>query len=117
MNPEHLNKLCEKIAVLPDHLRYIYGQIERHLSDCIVWAFGSRITHSHRPSSDLDLAVHCDSDTVKQIIPKLKDIFEESDLPFKVQILDYNRLPPNMQENIKKKYVVLYQPRDKTGEK
>jgi predicted nucleotidyltransferase len=79
-----------------------------------VWAFGSRVKWSHRPASDLDLAVLCDKEIAKKILPKLNEVFVESDLPFKVQLLDFNRLPANMQDNIKNNFVVLYQPKKKT---
>ena len=109
MNPAHSDKLCEKIAISANHLRYLLEQIELHTPKATVWAFGSRVAWSHRPASDLDLAIHCDKEIAKKALPKLGDILEESDLPFKVQLLDFDRLPENMQENIKKQYVVLYQ--------
>lgn len=109
MNPAHLDNLSEKIAISADQLRYLLEQIELHLPTATVWAFGSRVAWSHHPSSDLDLAIHCDKETAKKALPKLCDIFTESDLPFKVQLLDFDRLPENMRENIKQKYVVLYQ--------
>jgi len=96
-------------------LRYILEQLELYISGMTVWAFGSRAKRSNRPASDLDLAVLCDKETAKKQLPKLNEIFIESDIPFKVQLLDFNRLPANMQENIKKKYVVLYQPQEKTS--
>jgi hypothetical protein len=61
----------------------------------------------------LDLAILCDKETAKKQLPKLNEIFIESDIPFRVQLLDFNRLPENMQGNIKKRYVILYQPEEK----
>jgi type I restriction enzyme S subunit len=110
VNPPNLKVLAEQIAVPFRHLRYLLEQIEWNIPKSTVWAFGSRVKWSHRPESDLDLAVLCDKDTARKGIPKLNDAFQESDLPFKVQIADFNRLPKNMQENIRKNYIVLYQP-------
>ena len=112
MNPPNLKELAEQIAIPVRHLRYLLEQMEWHIPKATVWAFGSRIKWSHRPESDLDLAVHCDKETARKDIPKLNDVLQESDLPFKVQILDFNRLPGNMQENIKKNYLVLYHPQE-----
>jgi predicted nucleotidyltransferase len=110
VNPAHLDNLCRQIAISADQVRYLLGQIEQHIPRATVWAFGSRVAWSHRPASDLDLAVHCDKETARKALPKLSDVFTDSDLPFKVQLLDFDRLPENMRENIKKKYVVLHQP-------
>ena len=112
MNQTHLDKLCRQIAISANHLRYLLEQIELHIPSATVWAFGSRVAWSHHPASDLDIAVHCDKETAKKTLPKLSGIFTESDMPFKVQLLDFVRLPENMQEYIMKKYVVLYQPHE-----
>lgn len=109
MNPSDFEELTRQIAIPAEHLRYLLEKIKLYIPNATVWAFGSRVAWSHRPASDLDLAVHCDKQTAKKDIPKLNETLRESDIPFKVQILDFNRLPENMQANIKKKYIVLYQ--------
>lgn len=108
MNPSDLEILAKQIAVSVSHLDYILKQLKLYLPEAAVWAFGSSIKGSNRPSSDLDLAVLCDKETALKQLPKLNDVFVESDIPFKIQLLDFNRLPFNMQENIKKQYVVIY---------
>jgi predicted nucleotidyltransferase len=113
VNRSDLEKLAQKIAVPIRHLQYILEQFRLSIPDSAVWAFGSRIEGSNRPASDLDLAILCDKETAKKQLPKLNEIFIESDIPFKIQLLDFNRLPDNMQGNIKKTYVILYQPEEK----
>jgi len=108
VNPADLQQLVEQITVPVRHLRYILEQLKLYIPDATVWAFGSRVKGSNRTSSDLDLAVLCDKQTARKQLPKLNEVFIESNIPFKVQLLDFNRLPVNMQENIKKKYVILY---------
>ncbi len=112
MNPANFKQLAEQIAISVRHLRYLLEQIELYIPKATVWAFGSRIKWSHRPESDLDLAILCDKETTRKALSRLNDALEESDMPFKMQILDFNRLPENMQENIKKNYLVLYQPQE-----
>ena len=109
MNPSDLKQLAEQIAVPINHLQYILEQFELYIPDATVWAFGSRVKGSNRPASDLDLAVLCDKETAKTQLPTLNEIFIESDIPFKIQLLDFNRLPENMQDSIKKHYVIIYQ--------
>jgi predicted nucleotidyltransferase len=93
VNPPNLKELAEQIAISVRHLRYLLEQIEWHVPKATVWAFGSRIKWTQRPESDLDLAVLCDKEIAQKILPKLNYSLDESDLPFKVQILDFNRLP------------------------
>jgi predicted nucleotidyltransferase len=108
VNPADLQQLAEQITVSVRHLSYLLEQLKLYIPDATVWAFGSRVKGSNRTSSDLDLAVLCDKETAKKQLPKLNEVFIESNIPFKVQLLDFNRLPVNMQENIKEKYVILY---------
>ena len=110
MNPADLQQLAEQITVSVRHLSYLLEQLKLYMPAATVWAFGSRVKGSNRTSSDLDLAVLCDKETAKKQLPKLNEVFIESNIPFKVQLLDFNRLPVNMQENIKKRYVILYHP-------
>jgi predicted nucleotidyltransferase len=110
VNPADLQQLAGQITVSVRHLSYLLEQLKLYIPDATVWAFGSRVKGSNRTSSDLDLAVLSDKETAKKQLPKLNEVFIESNIPFKVQLLDFNRLPVNMQENIKKKYVILYRP-------
>lgn len=110
MNKADFNLLCEQIAVSAEHLQFLLDEIRTFIPKATVWAFGSRIDGTARPASDLDLAVHCDKETAQKELPKLNERLIESDLPFKVQILDFDRLPENMQANIKTNYVELYPP-------
>ena len=117
MSKADLSTLCQQIAVSARHMQYLLDEIHRHIPKVMVWAFGSRVTGQHRPASDLDLAVHCDKETARKDLPALNEVLIESDLPFKVQLLDFNRLPENMQATIKTKYVVIYQQQEYTSEK
>jgi predicted nucleotidyltransferase len=91
-------------------MTFLLEAIEQCVPGATVWAFGSRVKGSSRPASDLDLAFLCDNETAKKDLPRLSETLRESDLPFKIQILDFNRLPENMKENIRRQYVLLYKP-------
>lgn len=110
MNKADFNLLCQQVAVSAEHLQFLLDEIRTIIPKATVWAFGSRVDGTYRPASDLDLAVHCDKETAFKDLPRLKERLIESDLPFKVQLLDFDRLPENMKQNIKRNYVVLYQP-------
>jgi predicted nucleotidyltransferase len=110
VTPPKDKPLCERVALSAEHLRIVLQEIERHIPTATVWAFGSRVKGSHRPQSDLDLAILCDKDTARANLPQFNEALDESDLPFRVQTLDFHRLPQNMQDNIRQSFVVLYQP-------
>ncbi|WP_291366558.1 nucleotidyltransferase family protein [Acetobacter sp. UBA5411] len=54
-----------------------------------VRAFGSRVTGKAKPFSDLDLAVMGDEPLSLETRARLEEAFSESDLPWKVDVLDW----------------------------
>lgn len=62
-------------------------------------AFGSRVKGTHKEYSDLDLCYQAEiSDSV---IALLMDDFEQSDLPFKVDLVAWKRCSPEFQRIIR----------------
>jgi len=57
-----------------------------------VYLFGSRARGDFRKYSDIDIAVESDNDLRDKII-ELKEILEESNLIYKVDIVDLKRAP------------------------
>nr|WP_249201823.1 nucleotidyltransferase domain-containing protein [Acetobacter thailandicus] len=53
-----------------------------------VRAFGSRVTGKAKPFSDLDLAIMGDEPLPLETRARLEETFSESELPWKVDILD-----------------------------
>ncbi|ARN81453.1 nucleotidyltransferase family protein [Methylocystis bryophila] len=54
-----------------------------------VWAFGSRATGAAKPYSDLDLALIGDTPLPLDTLAVLREAFSESDLPWKVDLVDW----------------------------
>ena len=52
--------------------------------------FGSRIYGTAKPWSDLDLAIKAKSPLDWKLLAEIKEAFQESELPFRVDILDWN---------------------------
>ncbi len=67
--------------------------------------FGSRATGRARPFSDLDLVVQASAPLPLAQQVALANAFEESDLPFKVDVLDWRTLTPKFQQAIVKQCV------------
>ena len=70
-------------------------------------AFGSRVNGKTKKYSDLDLVVVGKTKLPKKIIYALRDEFEESDLPFRVEIMDWQAVSDDFREIIKAQYEVI----------
>ena len=98
------------IAVTDEELQIILEIINNSLDNCKVIAFGSRVKLTHRNNSDLDLAF-IKSDNAKLSLNEeslLKESFSKSDLPFFVDIRDYNAVSSAFREIINKNYEIIY---------
>ena len=81
------------IDIRADQLRIVRDVLRRHLPDEVkVWVFGSRATWMTKDSSDLDLALEGDTRIAPRNLSALDAAFEDSDLPFAVDIVDVKRI-------------------------
>jgi len=72
-----------------------------HLPEADVFLFGSRATGRFKPFSDVDLAIDMQQKKIPiDILTKLADSFEASDLPFKVDLVDLNDVSPEFRKLI-----------------
>ena len=71
------------------YLKEIQSIIQQYAPDCRVRVFGSRVTGKSGKFSDLDLAIEGSKELGLQTMVKMKDAFRESNLPFKVDGLDW----------------------------
>jgi len=63
--------------------------LQRYVPQLTVVVFGSRATEKYRETSDLDLALIGKEALGLLIYGELKEAFEESDLPMRVDIIDW----------------------------
>ena len=76
------------IGISPTDLELIKRILARYVPEYEVRAFGSRVQKTAVRSSDLDLVIMTDKPLTKLRMADLKDAFSESDLPFKVDLVD-----------------------------
>lgn len=69
--------------------------LRRHLPGVEVRAFGSRAGGQPKPASDLDLLVVSQKPLAPRSHALLADAFAESDLPFKVDVIDASTATPS----------------------
>ncbi len=77
------------IDIRPEELSIVRGILQKHIPQYEVWAFGSRVTNNAKPFSDLDLVIMTDKALPFGISAALTEDFSESDLPWKVDIVDW----------------------------
>ena len=95
------------IDASPVHLAMIKRILAELAPECDVRVFGSRINGRARPFSDLDLAIIAPHPLDWRRLEQLKDAFSESDLPFMVDVLDWNTVSPRFREVIAGAYEIL----------
>ena len=81
--------------------------LKTHIPQYEVWAFGSRVTMTARPYSDLDLAFITAAPLSLETHAALNDAFIESDLPWKVDIVDWANVSDAFKTIIQKNKVVI----------
>ena len=73
----------------PQHLKIVHDIIARHLPGLEVKLFGSRAKGTAKPYSDLDLVIIGDELLPVTTIRILRDAFDDSDLPFQVDLVEW----------------------------
>jgi uncharacterized protein len=77
------------LDLAPEYLTEVRRILELHVPVRTVRAFGSRVRGTTKPFSDLDLAVMGDVPMDSRTLAELKDAFAESNLPFRVDVVDW----------------------------
>ena len=90
------------------HLAIVKKLLALHVSGCRVKVFGSRVTGNAKSFSDLDLSVECDERMDFDKLRLIKEAFEESDLLFRVDVLDWHSLSNNFKSIIESQHIALY---------
>lgn len=78
-----------------------------HVPDRTVWAFGSRATGRAKQYSDLDLAINGLRPLGIDLTAQLAEAFAESDLPYKVDIVDWSTASEAFKKVIERDRVVV----------
>lgn len=93
----------KRIALSDQELK-IVADIMKNLPQTVV--FGSRIKGTHKQFSDLDL---CVKDPITDYeYELLKEAFEESDLPYSVDLVDYSKIDESFKHIIDSQGILLW---------
>ncbi len=88
--------------------------LRQHLPNTSAWAYGSRATWTSSPRSDLDLVVFATPGQHHQV-GALREAFEESNLPFRVDLFVWDDIPDSFRKNVCEHHVELMPGRKETS--
>jgi type I restriction enzyme S subunit len=103
------------IDIRPDLWKIVRAILFKHVPQYEVWAFGSRVKGSAKPYSDLDLAIVADRPLPLRITAALTHDFSESDLPWRVDVVDWAATSPTFRTIIEQNKVVVQRARSGEG--
>ena len=91
------------IDITEEECSTVLALLERHLPGTTAWVYGSRAKRTARLQSDLDLVVFATPEQRRQV-GDLREAFEESNLPFRVDLFVWDDVPESFR---KAEHVVL----------
>lgn len=95
------------IDLNPQHLETVQHILSKHVPGCEVRAFGSRVKWTSKDYSDFDLAVIGSKRFKPKEMYRLTEAFEESDLPIRVDVVDWYAIPEGFRRIIAAEYAVI----------
>ena len=100
--PSHLD-------LQPQHLALLRRLLQQHLPQAGVWAYGSRVNGDGHDASDLDLVVRQPADLKQETrhLEEMREALVESDLPIRVDVVDWALIPATFHREIERAYVVV----------
>ena len=103
-----MNSWTSPVDIRPDHLAIVQDILRAHLpAGFKVWAFGSRANWTTKDSSDLDLAVEGAAKLDHKSMSRLEVAFEESDLPYTVDVVDLKAVSSDFRQIVEDQRVLL----------
>ncbi len=106
--------LDRPIDITTEQRKTLLALLERDLPGTTAWVYGSRVKWTARPESDLDLVVFT-TPAQERRVSDLRDAFEESSLPFRVDLFVWDGIPEQFRERIEAEHVVLVE-KEERGE-
>lgn len=100
------------IDITAEQRTTVLGLLRKHLPNTTAWAYGSRIQWNANRASDLDLVVFSTPDQDLDV-SDLREAFEESDLPFRVDLFVWRLIPREFRERIESDHVELTRPHNR----
>ena len=82
--------------------------LNKHIPNETIWLFGSRATPNVKPYSDIDLAIITNTPLSSGLLSRLETDLAESDLPYKVDLIDWSMIDNEFKSIIRNRYEILH---------
>ena len=108
--------MTDRLSLPARYRRMVEAILREYVPEAEVWAYGSRIQGRSHDGSDLDLVIR--SPSLEPLGAELLDLieaFQESNIPFLVQVHDWAMLPESFHREIEQNYVVVQKPSKQTA--
>lgn len=102
----------------PNELATVRDILAFYAKNLEVRAFGSRVTGERlKKFSDLDLVLMTQEPLPMRDYARIKDAFTLSDLPYRVDVLDWANVSPEFKKIIQANYEIVQEPNPQSGRK
>ena len=95
------------IDIRPDLWVIVRDILRKHVPHHEVWAFGSRAKGTAKPYSDLDLCIISATPLSLSVLGYMVEDFADSDLPWRVDVLDWATTSETFRNIIERDKVVV----------
>ena len=102
------------IDITTEERQTVLGLLQRHLPGTAAWVYGSRVKWTSTPKSDLDIVVFATPEQRPQV-GDLREAFEESNLPFRVDLFVWDGVPESFRGQIEAEHVALAPKGERAG--
>ena len=110
-----MSKALNNIDLTAAQCKEVAALLQRYLPNTEVWAYGSRVKFTAKPHSDLDMVAFAAKEQ-SQAVANLREAFEESYLPFRVDLFVWDEVPEGFRRNIEEARVVVQEKEKKECE-
>lgn len=97
----------DKLFIKQVYFEKLIAIFDKYCKDAIIWAYGSRVCGDAHDGSDLDLVIKKFGQNDCSL-SQLKKYLQESNIPFFVDVIEYDNISESFKKEIEKKYIVIY---------
>lgn len=88
------------MSIKTEHKTKMLEVLKGLFPDAKIYLFGSRARKTHTDSSDVDLAIDAGEKMPLTAIGEARDVMEALYIPYKVDVVDFHRVPEEMRKLI-----------------
>ena len=92
--------MSSKYGISKEQYAWLKKILNTYLPGLKVHVFGSRARGDHKKYSDLDLAIESEKQIASKTLMELQEQFAASSLPFKVDLVELQKIEPDFRKNI-----------------